>query len=113
MPVTLTRRLGVVHAWRDPEFWGPQGRGCAHCHEHPAAVFGLPFGDLCFECLAAWFPGWDGERVIQWLGRQRAEFIRQGERLAAFTAWREHRDQGPALEYKRKYGNWLLDVPEP
>lgn len=103
----------ALHAWRDPEFWGPRGRGCARCHERPPVVWGLPCGALCFPCLAACFPGWDEERLIQWLGGQQATRIRQEERRAALAAYREHGYLAPARAYKAQYGVWLLDIPEP
>ena len=30
---TQAKSRQVEQTWRDPEFWGPRGRGCAHCHE--------------------------------------------------------------------------------
>lgn len=103
----------VVETWRDYEFWGPEGLGCAHCHEHPPVVFGLRFGALCWECLERCFMGWDAERLIQWLGRQKATLNRQQERRAAIRAWESRADLVPSLEYEEKYGVWLFDYPHP
>src|SRR3989304_3517343 len=76
----------VLATWRDPEFWGPAGCGCAHCHANEPIVFGLPFGALCWDCLGQGFLGWDSERLVQWLGRQKSACVRRDERIAALAA---------------------------
>lgn len=88
----------AVSAWHDPEFFGPEGMGCARCTEGAPAVWGLKCGALCWGCLAGCFHGWGEERLITWLGRQREVAIRQEERKAVFRLW---------------YGVWLLDVAHP
>lgn len=95
----------AAEAARDSEFWGPSGLGCAHCHEEPAIVFGLPFatGALGERCLLrAMFP-WDFERVSYWLDRQRGVYVRQEERKAALKAYREGDRSGVGI-YRHKYG---------
>ena|SRR3990167_8850814 len=102
----------ILATWRDPEFWGSEGLGCAHCHVNEPMVFGLPFGALCWDCLALCFLGWDADRLIQWLGYQKQSYIRQGERKAALAAANKG-NINEALEYERKYGVWLLQMPRP
>ena len=70
---TQAKSRQVEQTWRDPEFWGPRGRGCAHCHE------GLPIvkdagrgGALCMDCLMRWYPGRSFDWMVSWLGAQQA-----------------------------------------
>lgn len=62
----------------DPELC-PKGHGCFHCHEGSPEE-GFNWGKLCFGCIAAWFPGWPGLWVRDWLARQRLWFDRLQER---------------------------------
>lgn len=95
----------VAHAWTDPEFWGPPGLGCARCHERPPIVWGLPFvtGALCLDCLSRCFNGWDFDRLVGWLVRQKEGYIRKCARAAA---WAAYNNGHPELMYKyrEKYG---------
>ena len=84
--------------WHDPELWGPPGQGCWNCHVNPAVVelevrsgflpgpgsvrFSKPYA-LCLECLGLWFPGWGGERVLDWLIRQTERQVAWGNGAAA------------------------------
>lgn len=112
--MTLKERVSLAaSAWRDSEFWDSfKGLGCALCQVNPPIIWGLSFGALCDRCLERCLPGWAFDRIVEWLGRQRLAFLRKAERQAVFQAAREN-DLGPALEYERKYGVWLLDRPRP
>jgi hypothetical protein len=58
--------------------------GCWHCGVNTPVVhldirhgrerwtdqpFARPYA-LCLPCLGLWFPGWDSDKVLDWLGRQ-------------------------------------------
>ena len=94
-------------AWRDPEFLGPPGLGCSHCHaEEP--LIETSFGALGERCLAAWFPNKPFEWVMEWLGRQHERLVRDRKRKEALEAARKG-DYNLAVEYDHKYGVWLLE----
>ena len=116
MIVTIVRtpHVDAAATWRDPEFWGPKGRGCARCHERLPIVRDAGFGDgaglhgaLCEDCLGRCFNGWSFERLVDWLGNQHTVLIRDGKRAAALKAARRH-DLEPAREYEQEYGVWLI-----
>lgn len=102
----------AAHAYHDEEFWAPPGLGCSHCHVNPPIVR-TAFGALCEVCLCGWFPGRDVEWVLSWLVRQRVVEVRTAKRVAAYRAYRERGNVGLAVDYKREYGVWLLEIPEP
>ena len=111
MPPTKTvervSAADAAHAWNDPEFWGPKGRGCSWCHCCVPIVRGLPFGgNLCHHCIERAFQGWDFDRVVTWLGAQRTAYIRQEKRRAAIEAWRRGKDE-LIIAYREEYGVWL------
>lgn len=108
--VTARRALD---AWRDPEFWGAKGLGCARCHENAPDVNIPP--PLCLDCLLRCFHGWDVNRLITWLGIQRANYVRQQERVEVRRRYREGEGGSLrlAMEYRKKYAIWLLPMPEP
>lgn len=120
MITVVHRPSRVDETWRDPEFLGPRGLGCARCHERPPIVWDAGFGDgtprdqkglhgaLCEDCLARCFPGWSFDRLVDWLGRQREALIRNGRRAVVMKAVMNG-DLEPAMEYERDYGVWLLD----
>ena len=97
--------------WLDPEVFGRRDLGCSLCHENEPVIWGLSFGALCDPCLERCLPGWSFDWIVDWLGRQRAIFLRKAERAAAIQAWQKRRDKGPALKYQQKYGVWLLERP--
>ena len=74
--------------WNDPELLPPKGLACWNCSVNPPVVW---LGDrlhiyydygtgknlretrryaLCLDCLGLWFPGWGGQRVMEWLEGQ-------------------------------------------
>lgn len=59
----------------DPEFWGPEGRGCSDCNEGTPEE-GFNWGKLCFGCIADWFPERSARWVSDWLRRQGLWFDR-------------------------------------
>ena len=88
--------------WDDPEFWGPKGLGCSRCHDYPPLIR-LPFGGLCERCLLQTFVGFTIDRLIEWLGRQRGVYVRQGKRRSAIDAWKRGDDR-LRTEYQQEYG---------
>ena len=102
----------VAATWYDPEFWGPIGHGCSRCHEYPPFLF-FSYGGLCFPCLARCFKGWEEERLLLWLAGQHSRRLRLEAAGRARKAYRDYGSIGPALEYEKLYGVWLLDRPHP
>ena len=106
--MTATVRCQVGQTWRDPEFWGPRGRGCAHCHEELPVAKDAGFGGaLCMDCLMRWFPGCSFDWMVSWLGKQQATLIRQQKREQALAA-AERGDLTAAMTYEKEYGVWLV-----
>ena len=97
----------AAHAWNDPEFWGPPGRGCARCHERRPIVRDAGFGGaLCDACLGRCFPERPFEWMVEWLGQERERQVRQERRAEALKAALRN-DLQKALRYERDYGIWL------
>ncbi len=55
--------------WADPELWPSYGHGCWLCHLGGPEIR-LSHTALCFHCFSRWFPGWEENRIWDWLIRQ-------------------------------------------